>query len=90
VLERLLPDDCSCCVVEVPDALRGARIVAAVTAEVDEKTILAQMAESLPRIALPRQFVVLPELPKMSSGKLDFRRITEIVRDAVQHRAPSA
>jgi acyl-[acyl-carrier-protein]-phospholipid O-acyltransferase/long-chain-fatty-acid--[acyl-carrier-protein] ligase len=90
VLERLLPDDCSCCVVEVPDALRGARIVAAVTAEVDEKTILAQMAESLPRIALPRQFVVLPELPKMSSGKLDFRRITEIVRDAVQHRAPTA
>jgi acyl-[acyl-carrier-protein]-phospholipid O-acyltransferase/long-chain-fatty-acid--[acyl-carrier-protein] ligase len=89
VLDRLLPDDCTCCVVEVPDAMRGARIVAAVTCEVDEKTILAQMAESLPRIALPKQFVVLPELPKMSSGKLDFRRITEIVRDAVQQRAPS-
>jgi acyl-[acyl-carrier-protein]-phospholipid O-acyltransferase / long-chain-fatty-acid--[acyl-carrier-protein] ligase len=86
VLERLLPDDCACCVVEVPDAVRGARIVAALTAEVDEKAILAQMAESLPRIALPRQFVVLPELPKMSSGKLDFRKITEIVRDAVQNR----
>jgi len=90
VLERLLPDDCECCVVEVPDALRGARIVAALTGEVDEKTILAQMAESLPRIALPKQFVVLPELPKMSSGKLDFRQITEIVRDAVQRRVPSA
>jgi acyl-[acyl-carrier-protein]-phospholipid O-acyltransferase/long-chain-fatty-acid--[acyl-carrier-protein] ligase len=89
VLERLLPDDCACCVVEVPDAMRGARIVAAVTCEVDEKTVLAQMGESLPRIALPKQFVVLPELPKMSSGKLDFRKITEIVRDAVQHRAPS-
>jgi acyl-[acyl-carrier-protein]-phospholipid O-acyltransferase / long-chain-fatty-acid--[acyl-carrier-protein] ligase len=88
VLERLLPDDCACCVVEVPDAVRGARIVAAVTAEVDEKTVLSQMAESLPRIALPKQFVVLPELPKMSSGKLDFRRITEIVRDLVQHRTP--
>lgn len=84
VLERLLPDDCSCCVVEVPDATRGARIVAAVTAQVDEKAILAQMAESLPRIALPKQFVVLPELPKMSSGKLDFRKITEMVRDGVQ------
>ncbi len=90
VLERLLPDDCACCVVEVPDALRGARIVAAVTCEVDEKRILSQMSESLPKIALPKQFVVLPELPKMSSGKLDFRKITEIVRDAVQHRAPSA
>ena len=37
VLERLLPADCACCVVEVPDALRGARIVAAVTQQVDEK-----------------------------------------------------
>jgi acyl-[acyl-carrier-protein]-phospholipid O-acyltransferase / long-chain-fatty-acid--[acyl-carrier-protein] ligase len=88
VLERLLPDDCECCVVEVPDAMRGARIVAAVTAEVDEKALLTQMAESLPKIALPRQFVVLPELPKMSSGKLDFRKITEVVRDTVQHRVP--
>jgi acyl-[acyl-carrier-protein]-phospholipid O-acyltransferase/long-chain-fatty-acid--[acyl-carrier-protein] ligase len=90
VLERLLPDDCACCVVEVPDASRGARIVAAITSEVDEKTVLAQMAEALPRIALPRQFVVLPELPKMSSGKLDFRKITELVRDLVQHRSPVA
>ena len=68
------------------DALRGARIVAAVTAQVDERALLAQMAESLPRIAIPKQFVVLPDLPKMSSGKLDFRRITEIVRDLVQER----
>ena len=86
VLERLLPTDCACCVVEVPDALRGARIIAAVTAQVDERALLAQMAESLPRIAIPKQFVVLPDLPKMSSGKLDFRRITEIVRDLVQER----
>jgi len=32
---------------------------------------------------------VLPDLPKMSSGKLDFRRITEIVRDLVQERSRS-
>jgi acyl-[acyl-carrier-protein]-phospholipid O-acyltransferase/long-chain-fatty-acid--[acyl-carrier-protein] ligase len=90
VLERLLPPDCACCVVEVPDALRGARIVAAVTEEVEERAILSQMAESLPRIAIPKQFVVLPDLPKMSSGKLDFRRITEMVRDVVQERSRSA
>ena len=90
VLERLLPDDCACCVVEVPDATRGARIVAAVTEKVDEKAILAQMAEVLPRISLPREFVVLPELPKMSSGKLDFRTITDMVRDVVQARDQKA
>ncbi|HEX7485776.1 MAG TPA: AMP-binding protein [Vicinamibacterales bacterium] len=90
VLERLLPADCACCLVEVPDAMRGARIVAAVTEQVDERAIVAQMAESLPRIALPKQFVVLPELPKMTSGKLDFRRITEMVRDLVQQRDRAA
>jgi acyl-[acyl-carrier-protein]-phospholipid O-acyltransferase/long-chain-fatty-acid--[acyl-carrier-protein] ligase len=90
VLEKFLPDDCACCVVEVPDALRGARIVAAVTAQVDERSVLSQMTESLPRIAIPKQFVILPELPKMSSGKLDFRRITEMVRDLVQKREPHA
>jgi acyl-[acyl-carrier-protein]-phospholipid O-acyltransferase/long-chain-fatty-acid--[acyl-carrier-protein] ligase len=70
--------------------MRGARIVAAVTEQVDERAIVAQMAESLPRIALPKQFVVLPELPKMTSGKLDFRRITEMVRDLVQQRDRAA
>ena len=84
VLDKLLPPDCQCCVVEVPDAMRGARIVAALTQKIDERAIIAQLAEVLPRIALPKQFVVLPELPKMSSGKLDFRKITEIVRDMVQ------
>jgi acyl-[acyl-carrier-protein]-phospholipid O-acyltransferase/long-chain-fatty-acid--[acyl-carrier-protein] ligase len=90
VLERLLPIDCECCVVEVPDAMRGARIVAAVTARVEERAILSQMGESLPHIALPKQFVVLPDLPKMTSGKLDFRRITEMVRDVVQERDRTA
>ena len=90
VLERILPDDCACCVVEVPDAVRGSRIVAAVTSEINEKAVLAHMAEALPKIALPKQFVVLPELPKMSSGKLDFRTITEMVRDLVQHRGTAS
>jgi len=83
VLERLLPNDIACCVVEVPDSVRGAKIVAAVTQKIDEKAILKKMAEELPNIALPKSFVVFEELPKMGSGKLDFRRITEMVRDAI-------
>jgi acyl-[acyl-carrier-protein]-phospholipid O-acyltransferase / long-chain-fatty-acid--[acyl-carrier-protein] ligase len=84
VLEHLLPADVECCVVEVPDALRGARIVAAVTAPIDEKLILKKMAEKLPKIAIPSKFVVLPDLPKSGSGKIDFRTITDKVRDIVQ------
>jgi len=81
VLEKLLPEDVSCCVVDIPDALKGAKIVAAVTQKVDEKHILKQMAAQLPNSALPKQYVIIEDLPKMGSGKTDFRTITEIVRD---------
>jgi acyl-[acyl-carrier-protein]-phospholipid O-acyltransferase / long-chain-fatty-acid--[acyl-carrier-protein] ligase len=84
VLQRQLPDTVECGVVEVPDAVKGAKIVAAVTAKIDEKAAAARAAEALPRIAVPRQFVVLPFLPKMPSGKVDYRALTELVRDAVR------
>ncbi len=84
VLEHLLPDDVECCVVEVPDAIRGARIVAAITHRIDEKTILKKMSEQLPAISVPNRFVLIPEMPKLGSGKIDFRTITEMVRDIVQ------
>ncbi len=79
VLEKILPKDVSCCVVEIPDAVKGATIVAAVTQNLDEKKILKQMAAHLPNIAIPRKCVVLEELPKMGSGKVDFRKVTELV-----------
>ncbi len=84
VLDRLLPKDASCCVVEVPDHIKGAKIVAAVTQKLDEKQILRSMSEQLPNIALPKQFVVIEELPKMASGKIDFRTITDMVRDMMK------
>lgn len=66
--------------VEVPDTLKGVRIVAAVTKKIDEKKILKKMSEHLPNIALPKQFIVIEDLPRMGSGKIDFRSITEIVQ----------
>ena len=84
LLQRGLPDTVECGVVEVPDAVRGAKIVAAVTQKIDEKAAAARLSETLPRIAVPKQFVVLPFLPKMPSGKVDYRALTEMVRDTVQ------
>ncbi|HNR69002.1 MAG TPA: AMP-binding protein [bacterium] len=84
VLEGLLPEGISCCVVEVPDSLKGARIVAAVTGKINEKEIVKQMSQKLPPLAMPKQFVIIPELPKMGSGKMDFRSITEMVRKMLQ------
>ncbi len=81
VMEKLLPEGTECCVVEIPDAVRGGKIAAATTQPVDEKEILKKMAMQLPNIALPKHFVVIPELPKMGSGKIDFRSTTNQVRD---------
>lgn len=84
VLEKLVPEKARVCVVEVPDQMKGARIVAAVTEKVDEKEILKKMSEQLPNIALPKHFVLIPELPQMASGKIDFRTTTNMVRDMIQ------
>lgn len=80
VLEEALPEDVDCCVVEVPDSLKGARIVATVTREVEEKKIMNHLSKKLSPIQMPKQFLVIPDLPKMGSGKIDFRTVTEMVK----------
>ncbi|MCP5053538.1 MAG: AMP-binding protein [bacterium] len=80
VLTDLLPEDIDCCVVEVPDSLKGAKIVAVVTKEINEKEILKKMAKELASLCLPKKFMVMEELPKMGSGKVNFRSVTETVQ----------
>jgi len=80
-LEKLLPEDIECCVVEVPDAIKGAKIVAVVTAPIEEKTITKQLAGQLPAVAIPKVFLVQEKMPKMGSGKIDFRALTEMARE---------
>lgn len=86
VLEKYLPPDVLCCVVELPDAIKGSKIIAAVTAEIDSDAILKKMAADLPAIAIPKKFHVIEEFPKMGSGKIDFRTITESVRAAYKNK----
>lgn len=87
VLQKLLPSDVACSVVEVPDALKGVKIVAAVTKKIDERKILKQMSAHLPNIALPKQFAVLEELPKMGSGKIDFRTVANMLHEILREKA---
>jgi acyl-[acyl-carrier-protein]-phospholipid O-acyltransferase/long-chain-fatty-acid--[acyl-carrier-protein] ligase len=83
-LEKHLPDDVLCCVVDVPDSIKGARIIAALTAEIDEKATLKKMAKDLPKIAMPKMFKIIEDFPKMGSGKIDFRTITDMVREQIE------
>jgi len=84
VLEKLLPEDVLCSVVDIPDAHKGVKIVAVVTKKIDEKKILKQMSEYLPKIALPKQFILLEDLPRMGSGKIDFRKVSELVNSKLK------
>jgi acyl-[acyl-carrier-protein]-phospholipid O-acyltransferase/long-chain-fatty-acid--[acyl-carrier-protein] ligase len=80
-LEKFLPETVSCCVVEVSDEKKGASIIATVSIEVNKAEMLRKMGNELPNIALPKQFIVIKELPMMSTGKIDFRSVTRIVQE---------
>jgi acyl-[acyl-carrier-protein]-phospholipid O-acyltransferase/long-chain-fatty-acid--[acyl-carrier-protein] ligase len=87
VLESLLPDGVECCVVEIPDARKGANLAVAVSASVDQKKLISDLAKKLPPVAVPRRFVELDELPKMGSGKIDFRSTTVMVQEQLAENA---
>jgi acyl-[acyl-carrier-protein]-phospholipid O-acyltransferase/long-chain-fatty-acid--[acyl-carrier-protein] ligase len=84
-LEKHLPTGVSCCVVDVSDEIRGSSIIATVTIEVNKSEILKKMGDELPNIALPKHFIVIRELPMMSSGKIDFRTVTKIVQEILSN-----
>ncbi|MDA8092143.1 MAG: AMP-binding protein, partial [Nitrospiraceae bacterium] len=77
---KVLPEGVFCCVVSIPDIIKGQRIVAAVTEKVDEMKMIRHLMGHLPNIAIPKQFTVLPDLPKTGTGKIDFRKAAEMVR----------
>jgi acyl-[acyl-carrier-protein]-phospholipid O-acyltransferase / long-chain-fatty-acid--[acyl-carrier-protein] ligase len=84
-LEKFLPIGVSCCVVEVSDEKKGASIIATVSIEVNKAEMLKKMGNELPNIALPKQFIVIKELPMMGTGKIDFRSVTRIVQEIINN-----
>jgi len=81
LLSEVLPEDVTCCVVDVPNLTKGSDIVAAVTTgEIDQKKILKQLKKGLPSIAVPKEFYVIEDIPLMGSGKVAFREVERICR----------
>ncbi|MBL7108136.1 MAG: AMP-binding protein [Candidatus Cloacimonetes bacterium] len=86
ILEKLLPDESVCCVVDVPNPKKGAEIVAAVTTkEINKKQIQKQLAKELPAIAVPKEIYVIEDIPMMGSGKVNFREVEKICREKQNH-----
>lgn len=80
-LERILPEDALCCVVDVPNPKKGADIVAAITTtEINRKKIKKALSKDLPSIAIPREVHYIEDIPMMPSGKVNFREVEKICR----------
>jgi acyl-[acyl-carrier-protein]-phospholipid O-acyltransferase/long-chain-fatty-acid--[acyl-carrier-protein] ligase len=80
-IEKHLNDDELCCAVEIPHVTKGAEIVVALTAPVDEKDIKKKLAKELPPIAIPKKIVYFSELPVMGNGKVNFRAVEDKCRN---------
>jgi acyl-[acyl-carrier-protein]-phospholipid O-acyltransferase/long-chain-fatty-acid--[acyl-carrier-protein] ligase len=85
VLEKYLPEGVQCCIVEVQEEKKGSTIVATVSKEVNKTHVLRSMMDDLPAIYLPREFIVIEDLPMMSSGKIDFRSVTKMVQEIMKN-----
>lgn len=82
MLSKMLPEDVICCVVDVPNPVKGADVVAAVAnGNFDMHAVLKQLKKELPAIAIPRQFYVIENIPMMASGKVNFREVEKICRE---------
>lgn len=90
ILEKYLPEGVSCCVVEISDEKKGSFIVAAVSEQVNKTEILRKMMNDLPSIALPRQFIVINNLPVMGTGKIDFTTVTKLVQERMNQKTENS
>ncbi|HEX7589414.1 MAG TPA: AMP-binding protein [Demequinaceae bacterium] len=82
---RILPEIADVVVVAAPDEEWGERIVALVSladrrATITTDALRTEVADTLPRHALPRQVIVVEKLPHLDSGKIDRRAARALAR----------
>lgn len=84
VIESLLPSGSDCCVVGIPDENKGTRLIAATNVkDLNEVQLRKDLLQSLTPLELPKSYIYFPSLPKMGSGKLDFRKIEQMVAERI-------
>jgi len=76
-LSECIPRDCECAVIGVDDEKRGSKIHAFITLQDKDSlpTVKAKLKEVLSPIAMPKVFHILEELPKLGSGKFNYREL---------------
>ncbi len=83
---RSHPAVAEACVVGIPDTEWGQQVAAAVQLRpggaVDESALLAFCRERLAGYKVPKQVRFVAELPQTASGKIERRRVAEVMRSA--------
>ncbi len=84
-LQQVFPD-AQHAVVSVPDAKKGEQLVMFTTGDtLDTRTVLDGMkAAGSSTLMIPRNVLVLPELPVLGSGKTDYLGLNHIAREKVK------
>ena len=70
-----------------PDALLGYKLIAMAVAnnkELDSQAILAKCAQLMPRYKIPHVLLLVPSLPKTSSGKIDKEKCVMLLTNYIQ------
>ena len=80
-INNILSSETICCVVDIPDPIKGSEIVAvATTKEINQADLKKRLAKVLPPVAIPKKFRVMEEIPMSPNGKVNFRAVEEICR----------
>jgi len=80
-ITKCIPDGCECAVIGVSDEKRGARLHAFATADKETVSNLREeVRKLLPAIAVPKNFYKIDEVPKLGSGKPNFRELEKLVK----------
>ena len=77
--------------VSVDDLKRGEQIILFTTSKIITKeTVLAQIrAAQISQLSMPKMIIYLPALPVLATGKVNYREIVNLARNALEREMPT-
>ena len=84
VLKTGPEDELGVVIVGVTDVQKGEALVALVTREVDKEVVRKGFAsKGLPNLWVPKQYVLIAQVPLLASGKLDLKNCQKLAADSL-------
>jgi len=82
-IARVIPDEVEVLATAIPDGKKGERVVLLFAGDIDEPGLKALIAEAdMPPLMRPARLVKVDTIPKLGSGKSDFKRAKAMALEA--------